>query len=388
MNSAKVAVTGLIVTLVAFVVAVPVLGALFSDGGSFDQLEEVVSGRTIVTTSNDGCRYTPDPSFTPPSSLTRPGGVAIITGSTPDAPTEPGLPSNIVLTSLPSAGVVVPAGTQPEGATVALTVRAFHSNVETVFYINDGGTRYLVAYSGALASSSPLSTNPYRTGMACASSPATSVAAQSITSAYPGSPAGCRYRAHSTRSAYPSGVEAALRTPPSNTSWAYVDDSSPGLLVSAGSNAATELLTSPVSVGAFNVDRVFYFAITTGGSTVRHVVGYGHSSTPWPSNRNCSSSVTTRTASAPNVYTHYSSVAYVAAIAAAPFGNALAAYSAAILPGTTFEPTAISNSPYAPILTAIFGLIPLGLLLAVGWYFIGQRMMSSGGGRRRGGRRR
>ena len=51
--------------------------------------------------------------------------------------------------------------------------------------------------------------------------------------------------------------------------------------------------------------------------------------------------------------------------------------------------TALADSTYQPILVAIFGLIPLGLMIAVGWYFVGQRIMGGGmgGGRKRRGRR-
>ena len=45
----------------------------------------------------------------------------------------------------------------------------------------------------------------------------------------------------------------------------------------------------------------------------------------------------------------------------------------------------IENSTYRPILAAIFGLIPLGLMLSVGWYFISWHGQRSGGG---GGKKR
>ena len=49
----------------------------------------------------------------------------------------------------------------------------------------------------------------------------------------------------------------------------------------------------------------------------------------------------------------------------------------------------IANSTYRPILAAIFGLIPLGLLVGVGWYFISwHKGRSSGGGRKRSKPRR
>ena len=52
------------------------------------------------------------------------------------------------------------------------------------------------------------------------------------------------------------------------------------------------------------------------------------------------------------------------------------------------RPTALADSTYQPILVAIFGLIPLGLMIAVGWYFVGQRIMGGGMGGGGGGRRR
>ena len=122
MNSAKIAVTSIIVVLVAFVVAVPVLSALFQEGGSFEQLEEVVTGteETIVTRT-EGCLYT-GTGYTPTSGFT--GASVTLYGPTSSVtnshPTEAGLPQtstvNLRLQPLPAGGIRVSPGERLEVA--------------------------------------------------------------------------------------------------------------------------------------------------------------------------------------------------------------------------------------------------------------------------------
>ena len=261
MNSAKIAVTGLIVTLVAFVVAVPVLGALFSDGGSFDQLEQVVTGteRTIPGSSVPAyCEYTrwgPQPRW--------------------NNSVNPYSPPGSVLT--------------------ANRLTFTETTSQTAFLL--GNEVYLMRAT---------ETVPYGTLI--------------------------------NRLARPVGAAWEIQSP----------------LAGATGNA--------------DVRNIYYIAAADG---TNRVVGWS-GSTNRSANFNCGS-------------TGFAAPHLTLLVSGAVARPGRTSHAASVTPPRTVgAPTAITNSPYAPILTAIFGLIPLGLMLAVGWYFIGQRMMSgNGGGRRR-----
>ena len=401
-----------------------------------------LTGQAATVTTAAGCVFTPT-GFTTPSALT--GSRAILTSGTNTTPTESGLTSPVTLSALPSGGVRVAVGARPDGVALSTAITVAGGTVETIFYVRDGSNRYIVAYAGSLTSASTLANHPFR-HPACASS--TNRAVNTFTGLAAGTTGTCTY----SRGTYPAtrnaGNNYGYTASPYNFAGGLLP---PHGLFTGGTvtvrygggvgtpltltemSASTRLqlnhgqnLTIQTGVVGFastvpavaSASRVAYI---TQGST-NYLVAWGYSASHVNS-YHCSATLSAQTAQVTGIsigrptitvtagtsqaggnsvsrYSAGSTITQAAANSVQAYasavtrtfigGNAVARYVAAVIGSITRgEPTALTGTTYAPIMLAILGLIPLGLLLAVGWYFVGQRMMSGrGGGRRRGGRRR